>query len=210
MDDGTDIIDVVSHSFKPINIKELARFDAGFKKVAFGALLTFNQSWYSQGVALGQLLHSTTLAPGESTRLAVIDWSRKSRAGETEVIEETEDLSNEQVHNRAISEVTQAVARESQEGFSSTNTRSTSSQRGTSSAMETGSFMGGLFGGLSGSMAESESSAESSSQAESYSSSYGNRELGSSMMQNVNDQTHQQAHSNRTRRASVVKEVSPE
>lgn len=208
MDDGTDIIDVVSHSFKPINIKELARFDAGFKKVAFGALLTFNQSWYSQGVALGQLLHSTTLAPGESTRLAVIDWSRKSRAGETEVIEETEDLSNEQVHNRAISEVTQAVARESQEGFSSTNTRSTSSQRGTSSAMETGSFMGGLFGGPSGSMAESESSAESSSQAESYSSSYGNRELGSSMMQNVNDQTHQQAHSNRTRRASVVKEVS--
>ena len=76
-----------------------------------------NQSWYAQGVTLGQLLHSTSLAPGESTRVAVIDWSRKSRAGETEVISETDDLTNDATHNRSISEVTEAVANEAQSGF---------------------------------------------------------------------------------------------
>jgi len=36
--------------------------------VAFGALLTFTQAWFAQGVTLRQLLHSVTLAPGESTQ----------------------------------------------------------------------------------------------------------------------------------------------
>jgi TusE/DsrC/DsvC family sulfur relay protein len=63
-------------------------------------------------VTLGQLLHSTSLAPGESTRVAVIDWTRASRAGETEQITEVDDLTNDQSHNRSISEVTKAVATE--------------------------------------------------------------------------------------------------
>jgi len=202
------ITDIASKDFKPIDIGALAAGDAGFKKIAFGALLTMNQSWYAQGVMLGQLLHSTALAPGESTRIAVVDWSRKSRAGETEVISEIDDLANDTSHNRSISEVTQAVANEAQSGFSESNTNSTSKAKGSSSAEELSAPLGGLFGGPSASFGQTSSSASTTSHADSYSTSYGHRDIGSTMMQNVNDRTHQHAHSSRSRRASVVKEVS--
>ncbi|MWC27108.1 hypothetical protein [Paenibacillus sp. MMS18-CY102] len=206
--DDEKIIDIVSPIFKPIDIGILAASDAGFKKIAFGALLTFNQSWYAQGVTLGQLLHSTALAPGESTRIAVVDWSRKSRAGETEVISEIDDLTNDASHNRSINEVTQAVANEAQSGFSESNAKSKSSAEGSSSAEELSAPLGGLFGGPSASFGQTSSSASTSSHADSYSTSFGHRDIGSTMMQNVNDRTHQHAHSSRSRRASVVKEVS--
>lgn len=206
-DDDT-ITNIISPEFKPLDLAKLALGDTGFKKIAFGALLTFNQSWYAQGVTLGQLLHSTSLAPGESTRVAVIDWSRKSRAGETEIIDETDDLTNDTSHNRSISEVAQAVANEAQSGFSQASSNSTSTQRGTSTAAELSAPLGGLFGGPSGSMGETSSTATTNTHADSYSTSFGHRDIGSTMMQNVNDRTHQHAHSNRSRRASVVKEVS--
>ena len=114
LDDGEQLTDVTGIGFEPLDLEVLAQADAGFKKTAFGALLTFSQSWYAQGVTLGQLLHSTSLAPGESTRIAIIDWTRKSRAGETEIIDETDDLTNDQSHNRSITEVTKAVATEAQ------------------------------------------------------------------------------------------------
>lgn len=206
--DGQQLVPVTSQAFTPIDLAALAQGDAGFQRVAFGALLTFNQSWYSQGVTLGQLLHSTALAPGESTRIAVIDWSRRSRAGETEAISETDDLTNDTSHNRGISEVTEAVATEAQSGFSHTNTSSTSEQSGTSVAAEMSAPLGGLFGGPSGSMGHTSSSASATSSADSYSSSFGQRNVASSMSQNIADRTHQQAHSSRSRRASVVKEVA--
>ncbi len=208
LDDGAQLVDVTAAAFKPVDLAILAKSETGFRKTAFGALLTFNQSWYSQGVTLGQLLHSLALAPGESTRVAVVDWSRKSRAGETEIIDETDDLTNDQSHNRSISEVTQAVANEAQGGFSETNTNSHSTQSGSASAEELSAPFGGLFGGPSASFGQTSSEASSSSHADSYSTSWGHRDIGSNMAQKVNDRTHQHAHSSRSRRASVVKEVS--
>ena len=205
---GLPLVDLTGQAFTPIDLAALAAGDSGFQTVAFGALLTFNQSWFAQGVTLGQLLHSTSLAPGESTRIAVIDWSRRSRAGETEVISETDDLTNDASQNRAISEVTNAVATEAQSGFSHAKTNSTSTQEGTSSAGELSAPLGGLFGGPSGSIGHTSSSATTDASADSYASSFGRRDVSSSMMQNVNDRTHQHAHSSRSRRASVVKEVS--
>ncbi len=202
------VVDIAGAAFKPLDLAKLAAGDAGFKRIAFGALLTINQSWYAQGVTLGQLLHSTSLAPGESTRVAVIDWSRKSRAGETEVISETDDLTNDTSQNRSISEVTQAVANEAQKGFSEANSNSRSTEQGTSAAGEISAPLGGLFGGPSGSMGHTSSEATTDTHADSYSTSFGHREIGSTMMQSVNDRTHQHAHSSRSRRASVVKEVS--
>lgn len=205
---GGELVDVHSQEFAPIDLTKLAAGDAGFRKVARGALMTFTQSWFAQGVTLGQLLHSTALAPGESTRIAVVDWSRRSRAGETELISEQDELTNEASHNRSISEVTSAVADEAQGGFSHTSTSSTSSQSGMAAAAEMSAPLGGLLGGPSGSLGTSSSTASASSSADSYSSSWGHRSVGSSMAQNVNDRTHQHAHSSRSRRASVVKEVA--
>ncbi|KAK0752996.1 hypothetical protein B0T18DRAFT_385133 [Schizothecium vesticola] len=75
----------------------------GFKTVTVGALLAFTQS-------------CVTLAPGESMRVAVIDWSRRSSAGEKETITEADRLSSNLGPLRAISEVTSAVTNESQCG----------------------------------------------------------------------------------------------
>src|SRR5688572_973003 len=98
----------------PVDISPVTGADFGFKKPAIGAMLTYSQSWFAQGVALGQLLHSLALAPGESTRMAMIDWSRRTSGKQEENLAETEALSNSTQHNRALSEVTSAVASEAQ------------------------------------------------------------------------------------------------
>jgi hypothetical protein len=61
-------------------------------------------------VTLGQLLHSLALAPGESTRIAMVDWYRRTGEMASEEIAETEVLSQSSRQSRSISEITQSVA----------------------------------------------------------------------------------------------------
>jgi hypothetical protein len=89
----------------PISLKSAFSQAAGFTKPAIGALLTISQSWYAQGITLGHMLHSLALAPGEATRIAVIDWSRRTRATISETIAESERLDNSTQHASALSEV---------------------------------------------------------------------------------------------------------
>lgn len=202
----------------PIDIAPTLDQSFGFKSLGVGALLTISQSWYAKGVALGQLLHSTTLAPGESTRIAMMDWSRRTRAGTTETISETEQLDNETMHGRALSEVTSALARESQQGFSSTDSTSTSTQKGTSKGSATinadpvNALSLGMFGDDPGvttsGTSESESTVTSSGMT--FTSSSGQRSVAASVTQNVLDRTQQHSNSVRNRRASIVREVSQE
>jgi hypothetical protein len=202
----------------PIDLAPTLDADFGFKHLGVGALLTISQSWYAQGVALGQLLHSTALAPGESTRIAMMDWSRRTRAGTTETISETEALDNETLHGRSLSEVTKAVANEAQQGFSSTSTSSSATQKGTSTGSATinadpiNALTGGLFGDDPGVTTGGTSSSESTNSASgmTYTSSSGNRSLEASTTQDVMDRTQQHANSVRNRRASIVREVSQE
>lgn len=46
----------------PIDVSVAASPEYGFQHPAIGAVLTYNQSWYTQGLALGQLLHTVALA----------------------------------------------------------------------------------------------------------------------------------------------------
>ncbi|MCC5468520.1 hypothetical protein [Pelosinus baikalensis] len=172
----------------------------GFTKPAIGAILTFSQSWYNQGVTLGQLLHSIALAPGESTRIAVIDWARRTSARVDEVIDEYEFLSNSNFHNRSISEVTQGVAQEVQNGFSKSTVEGSSRTSGGGWGISIPG-VGGLGGGSKG-------RSNSSSTATSISSSFGRRDLFATMSQNIMDSTQQYANTARNRRASTIKEVS--
>lgn len=197
-DNAPPLIDIASPQFTPIDATRVTDADFGFSTLGLGMLLTLNQSWFMQGVTLGHLLHSMALAAGESTRIAVIDWSRKTSAGQTEQIGETEDLSQDTSRNRSISEVTQAVAREAQSGFSHTESTSTTKQAGASGGISIGPFGGGVSASIS----------KTSTSADSYATSAGSREVGASMLQNASDRTHQHAHAARTRRASVVREVS--
>jgi hypothetical protein len=197
-DGAPPLIDIAGPNFAPVDIAPVADPSFGFQTLGIGAMLTFNQSWFMQGVTLGHLLHSAALAPGESTRIAVVDWSRRTNAGQTEFVGESEDVAQDTSRNRSISEVTEAVAREAQTGFSHTESESTTKQAGASGGFSIGPVG---FGG-------SASISKTSTSADSYATTAGSREVGASMLQQANDRTHQHAHASRTRRASVVREVS--
>jgi hypothetical protein len=182
----------------PVDIAPTIGADFGFAAPAVGARLTFVQSWFAHGVTLGNLLHSVALAPGESTRIAMLDWSRQTSASATEDITQTEQLTQATSHNRAVSEVQDAVAQEAQSGFSSTHADSSTTSGGGGLGLSLGPLtLGGTASGSS-----------TSSDAQSFSASTGSRNLAASMNQKVMDSTQQAASSVRNRRASIVKEVS--
>lgn len=183
----------------------LTDIPAGFSQPAVGALLTYSQSWVVQGVTLGQLLHSVALAPGEATRIAVIDWSRRTAATASEDIGETERLDNTTNHARTVSEVQSAVAEDFQAGGSRSSASSSSDSTATADASGTG-LIESLF--ESADSSDSTQSASTNSNASSSSWSSGNRSVLANMLQNVNDLTEQHSASARNRRATSVREVS--
>lgn len=120
---------------------------AGFGHPAVGAVVTMSQSWYAKGITLGHMLHSLALAPGEATRIAVVDWSKRSRATVSETIEEAEQLDSSSQHSRAISEVQNAVASEMQSGGSMSSGWSKSTSTGESRGFSLGGGVAGAFTG---------------------------------------------------------------
>src|SRR5437588_13010176 len=105
----------------PLDIAQLLSNNGGYELPAIGGVLTFTQSWYTKGLALGHLLHGIALGPGESTKIAMIDWSRTVKTSATEDIQEAEQLDSDLSRARSISEITSAVARETQRGESATH-----------------------------------------------------------------------------------------
>jgi hypothetical protein len=186
----------------------------GFGHPAVGALVTLSQSWYAKGITLGHMLHSLALAPGEATRIAVIDWSRRTRAVTSETIAESESLDNATEHSRAISEVQNAVADEMQSGGSMSSGWAKSTSGGNSGGFSIAGGIAGALGGITGALgfgggeASSSQQSETNTRASSTSWSIGNRSVMAEMAQHVNDRTEQHATSVRNRRASAVREVS--
>lgn len=180
----------------PVDVVSLGD-DVGFQKPATGAIITMEQAWYAQGVTLGSLLHSVALAPGESTRIAMVDWSRRVTGRTTEDTTQTESLDASSEHNRSISEVTSAVATEAQNGFS-TSIAGSASQQSAVGTYGTNIVFGGAVGA---------STSASGSIATTVSGSFGRRDLAGAMTQDANDRTQQHANASRNRRASVIQEV---
>lgn len=172
--------------------------DTGYTRTAVGACLTFSQSWYTHGVTLGQLLHSVALAPGESTRIAVIDWARQSTGAQMSTDQQSESLSQAVGRNRSISEVVSSVATETQAGEFETNVRSTSESLGVSVTAGTPGVGATASYGLT----------DTEGRTWGHTTSAGRRDVGAQMTQSVVDRTHQAANAARNRRASVVREVS--
>ncbi|WP_324780828.1 tyrosinase family protein [Thiobacillus sedimenti] len=188
-----------------VSLKPAVDVKSGFTKIAIGAMLNYSQSWYAQGTTLGHLLHSLALAPGEATRIAVIDWNRRTSATASEAVAESEQLDSATSHARAISEVQNAVASEMQEGGSTSHATSTTTSDAEQAAIGTG-LLTSLW--ASGDASVSRQSATTTSSAESSSWSMGNRSVTANMAQNINDRTEQHSTNVRNRRASAVREVS--
>ncbi|HZX76072.1 hypothetical protein [Lysobacter sp.] len=186
----------------------------GFGQPAVGALVTLSQSWFAKGITLGHMLHSLALAPGEATRIAVVDWSRRTRSTSTESIDESERLDSATEHSRAISEVQNAVAGEMQSGGSMTSGWAKSTTKGKAGGWSVGGGLAGAFKGVSGVLGfgggSGSSSSESVTESEASSTSWsiGNRSVTAQMAQHANERTEQHSASVRNRRASAVREVS--
>ncbi|TQK49824.1 hypothetical protein FBY35_0096 [Streptomyces sp. SLBN-118] len=179
----------------------LAQAGAGFQYVAEGALLNYEQSWYHQGLALGDVRKTIPLAAGEVVRVAQRDWTRRQAGSRSEAGSEAEQLVNATTHNRALNEVAAAVASEAQNGSTTTFGSSYSHQQGES-------YSGGVLGAIVGGPTISGGEASNTTNAMTVTGSQGKRTVNSSMQQNINEATHQHASAARDRRATVVEEIS--
>ncbi|MER8043441.1 hypothetical protein [Streptomyces sp. NPDC094032] len=170
-----------------------------YDRPAEGMVVTTEQSWSAQGVTLGRLLHSLALAPGESTRVAVVDWQRTTRATGAETAGENELLTGSTDQNRSISEVANAIAHEEQYGSSQGFEVGQSSSEGGS----IGGSLGALFSG-GGNWSKSSNMGIASA----VSRSTGVRSVAESATQRISARTQQLATAARSRNMTVVRETS--
>lgn len=202
-----------------LDVSKIGSSPEGYTVPAIGGVLTYTQSWYTKGLSLGHLIHGVALGPGEATKIAVIDWARQVRTAAVESIEELELLVEELGRSRSIGEITSAVARETQKGRSAAQSEASAMQFGESrsganlrdfdpfssptaftglSVISPGVSVSGSSLGIAGNASDSTS----------WSTTSGQRDIGASLAQDIVDRTHQEAHSARNRRASIVREVS--
>jgi hypothetical protein len=178
----------------------LSHKESHFVKPGWGAILNFSQKWFAEGITLGSLIKCIPLGPGETTKIAVIDWQRTTSGSTTENITQSERLTNEMQQKRAINEIAEATANESQNGFSAMGAVSTTSNSGVAA--------GGVIPGLPGLFGASASNSTSTTGSASFSTSTGTKDISSSLQQNIDHSTHQNSFSARNKRASVVTELS--
>jgi hypothetical protein len=86
--------------------------------IKFAEVLEYRQRWYAIGHSLGEIKYSLPLAPGESTQLAVIEWSRQDTASRYDKLRGTEYLQHELKRDRSIDESIDTGLHESQGGWS--------------------------------------------------------------------------------------------
>lgn len=72
--------------------------------IQYGKALFFDVVWYPLGFSLGDLVYSVSLAPCESTKLAVRDWTRETWAKRSEDSTATERQTSEFDRNGTILE----------------------------------------------------------------------------------------------------------
>ncbi|KAL9612051.1 MAG: hypothetical protein Q9167_003343 [Letrouitia subvulpina] len=142
------------------------------------------------GHSLGQVVYSCPLAPGESVRLAVIDWRRNDLGvrGETTTFDEA--LLHDQSRDRVVTETIKAALEEWQRG---------------------GSVMGGISGGAGGAASSGSYGAAGGIMASiggAYTTSKGSRDISVDTTQKVADAIHQASNSSRELHSSVIVQTS--
>lgn len=87
-------------------------------RLIFAELMVFEQTWTSLGHSLGEIQYSLALAPGEATKIAVVDWSRTDDIRRKDVIRAREALLHDQTYDREIDDIVQGDVKEQQGGVS--------------------------------------------------------------------------------------------
>ncbi|MEO1089369.1 MAG: hypothetical protein AAFX81_01950 [Pseudomonadota bacterium] len=159
-----------------------------------GALLTYEQAWRQEGLALGRLLHSLCLAPGEVTQIAVVDFNRRVSGLSTEVAAQDDAVSSGNTIISADQEVKNATAKQVESGSSSQLSHSTQAQGSVSG--------GGLF--VSGSASTASNFGMGVATASSASSSA----IGAESARALHQTTVAKSQATRSRRATQIRETS--
>ena len=115
--------------------------------ISLGYLLDHRQDWINLGTYLGEIVHSISLAPGESRNIAMVNWSRRQKIARQEDSRIEERLTNSVVHNRVLEEVTGAVASEHQFGGTESETSTATTA---ASFVGAGAIVGAAALGLTG------------------------------------------------------------
>lgn len=149
-------------------------------------LAEYQTVWLPLGHGLGDVLYSLTLAPGEATRMAVLDWGRDESNVRTESTTADEDLMHGMRRDRTVDEVADAAIREYQRGESF--------QGGTAGVGGYGGQGSGSMWGVTGSHAVGYASA----------SSEGERTVAAQNAQRLADAMAQASHAVRSLRSTVV------
>lgn len=146
----------------------------------------YRVTWHSLGHSLGEILYSLPLAPGESVKLAVIDWSWESTTQRTEQTALTEEVLHRTHRDRTISETVKAGLRELQKGSSFMG--GIAGSAGATGTMGVASGAIGIAGSLGGATATSE----------------GSRDLVGENVQRLNDSFSQASSAQRELNSTVV------
>lgn len=157
---------------------------------AEGVLLIHEQSWVMQGLALGELLHSVCLAPGEITQIAVTSHSSRTMQQSVDTAGQDEALLQTSAEASSVSESERAAAGEASFGSSLAMSAGASAQAGAS-------FLVGSVG-----------SSMNASTALTASFSSGTRNVSDESNQRVHQAAEQGARVSRRLYSAAVREVS--
>jgi hypothetical protein len=172
-------------------VQVIKPLDALATDIKFGEVLEYRQDWFSLGHSLGEIKYSLPLAPGESTQLAVIEWSRNDVASRTDNIRATEFLDHDSRRERAIEDTVEAALREEQGG---------NSHMGSTSGTGGGTWgVPGIWGaGVTGNHAFGGG----------ISYSYGNRNVEGESLQDLHDRVRQTSSFIRSLNSTVIVQAS--
>jgi hypothetical protein len=185
--DGCESFTPANFAISDFQIRQVVRLadeTAGTEPAAF--VNEYTVSIVPIGHSLGQVLYTLPLAPGESVRLAVIDWRRSDHGVRDEKTKVTESLLHDQTHDRTVSETVHAALEEWQRG---------------------GSVMGGLAGGAGASGPSGLASVAGGgmlSVGGGYATSSGSRDLTGETVQKITEAIHQSSVAQRELTSSVV------
>jgi len=191
-DDGCERLFPAQIALQEFNLRQVVRLvnlPVGFTlpegyKLAY--VDDYRVTWQSLGHSLGEILYSLPLAPGESVKLAVIDWSWESTTQRTEQTSLTEEILHQTHRDRTISETVKAGLREFQHGSSFMGGIAGSAGASGSTGVYGGAA--GIAGSLGGSTATSE----------------GSRDLVAENVQRLNDSFSQASSAQREINSTVV------
>jgi hypothetical protein len=160
----------------------------------FGALVSFEQGWYEKGLALGRLMHSTCLAPGEVTKISVTSFHRQSRGSSDESATQQDSLDSATDNASAVAETQNAVSSELKTGLATNMSMAVQAQASGSVSALFASANASVASNLAMGLSTAVNSASTDFKAEG--------------AKNVSQRTVAASHVVRARRASQVRETS--